>query len=96
MTTKLSSAPMVFAVLCQLGLIAVEGRDFSLLTEENSRDQFKYLQMPNSYRACLQQVCNEITDAVIKSHGNMGYIRMIMDQVPGKMKDVVQLLTEVI
>ncbi len=87
---RLSSGPLVLAVLGHLSLLAAESTDFSLVGDGNNK--FTRLQLPTSYRACLQQVCNETSAALLKAQGNMAAIGMIMASMPVQMKDVLDLL----
>ncbi len=59
--SKLGGSPLVLSVLGQLVLIAAQGRDFSLLPEEEEeREKFEkqvqLLKDPSSFRASLRQV----------------------------------------
>ena len=94
MTDQLSSAPMMFLVLCKLSEIAAKEKDFSLDSKANPKD-FKHLKFTHSYCSCLQQLCNQISITVMNSIGNMDHIHLTMNQVPQTIQKIVETLTEV-
>ena len=55
MQTKIGNVPHCLALLAQTNLVAAEGVDFSLTGDFKST--FKHLTFPDSFRACVSQVC---------------------------------------
>jgi tetratricopeptide (TPR) repeat protein len=54
---------------------------------------YQYIKYPNSFRATLVQIANEMYNAFIGAHSNMDRIQLDMQQIPRHIKTVLQLLT---
>lgn len=86
----LTPAPLSIALLGQLMLVAGE-KDFSL-EKQRPEKGFKFIEHPESFRACLVQVSNCGWRAFNEAHKNMDAIRLYSAQVPDQVKKVVRTL----
>ncbi|XP_028845939.1 uncharacterized protein LOC114796157 [Denticeps clupeoides] len=86
----LTPAPLSIAILGELVFIS-SSADFSI-SKKPERGVFKYLNHPESFRACLMQVCNSGWHAFNQAHKNMDQIRIHTGSVPDYMKEAVRIL----
>ncbi|XP_049329878.1 uncharacterized protein LOC111190731 [Astyanax mexicanus] len=86
----LTSAPLSIAILGELVFISSE-TDFSI-NKNPPKDGYKYIRYPDSFRACLMQVCNSGWGAFNDAHKNMDQIRLHTMNVPNYMKTAVKIL----
>lgn len=88
----LTPAPLSIAIMGELVFIS-SCEDFSINDEKNCpAGGFKYIKYPNSFRACLMQVCNSGWQAFNEAHKNMDQIRIYTATVPDYMKAAVNVL----
>uniref|UniRef100_A0A4W4E2P8 Uncharacterized protein n=1 Tax=Electrophorus electricus TaxID=8005 RepID=A0A4W4E2P8_ELEEL len=85
-------APVSIDLLAQLVRISAAD-DFSI-NKNPPKDGFKFIRYPNSFRACLFQVCNGCWQAFNVAHKNMDQIRMYTGQVPEYIKNSVGLIIQ--
>ncbi|XP_066930875.1 uncharacterized protein [Clytia hemisphaerica] len=90
MSAKLSGAPMAINILGQLCYIAT-GVEVDLRVE-GVNEKYKHLTNTNSLRACLMQVSQAGQRAFRTADGNMEYISMSCERVPGLMKSALKIL----
>ncbi|KAI4879986.1 hypothetical protein NFI96_008100 [Prochilodus magdalenae] len=88
----LTPAPVSIALLGELVRISA-GDDFSI-NKNPPKDGFKFIRYPESFRACLMQVCNAGWQAFNQAHKNMDQIRMYTGQVPEYIKNVVGIIVQ--
>ncbi|KAI7789373.1 uncharacterized protein LOC130550271 [Triplophysa rosa] len=88
----LTPAPLSIAILGELVYIS-SSDDFSL-NKNPPVGGYKYIKYPDSFRACLMQVCNSGWRAFNEAHKSMDQIRLHTYQVPQYMKNVVKILFE--
>uniref|UniRef100_A0A3B1K1X1 Uncharacterized protein n=1 Tax=Astyanax mexicanus TaxID=7994 RepID=A0A3B1K1X1_ASTMX len=81
----LTPAPLSIAILGELDT------DFSI-NKNPPKDGYKYIRYPDSFRACLMQVCNSGWGAFNEAHKNMDQIRLHTMTVPDHMKSAVKIL----
>lgn len=86
----LSPAPLSIAILGELVFIS-SSTDFSI-NKNSPKDGYKFIKYPDSFRACLMQVCNSGWWAFNEAHTNMDQIRLHTAQVPDYMKAAVKIL----
>ncbi|XP_026765982.3 uncharacterized protein LOC113524063 [Pangasianodon hypophthalmus] len=86
----LTPAPLSIAILGELVFIS-STRDFSI-NKNPPKDGYKYIKYPDSFRACLMQVCNSGWWAFNEAHKNMDQIRLHTMAVPDYMKVAVKIL----
>uniref|UniRef100_A0A3B3IIJ9 Uncharacterized protein n=1 Tax=Oryzias latipes TaxID=8090 RepID=A0A3B3IIJ9_ORYLA len=86
----LTPAPLSIAIMGELVFIS-SGTDFSI-NKNPPKDGFKHIKYPDSFRACLMQVCNLGWQAFNMAHKNMDQIRIYTASVPGHMKDTIKIL----
>eukprot|EP00066_Takifugu_rubripes_P010813 XP_003978935.1 PREDICTED: uncharacterized protein LOC101069026 [Takifugu rubripes] len=86
----LTPAPLSIAIMGELVFIS-SCEDFSI-NENRPEGGFKYIKYPNSFRACLMQVCNSGWQAFNEAHKNMDQIRIHTGTVPDYMKAAVNVL----
>ncbi|KAL7826674.1 hypothetical protein AOLI_G00318830 [Acnodon oligacanthus] len=86
----LTPAPLSIAILGELVYISSE-TDFSI-NKNPPKDGYKYIKYPDSFRACLMQVCNSGWWAFNEAHKNMDQIRLHTMAVPDYMKTAVKIL----
>ncbi|XP_026765957.3 uncharacterized protein LOC113524041 [Pangasianodon hypophthalmus] len=86
----LTPAPLSIAILGELVFIS-STTDFSI-NKNPPKDGYKYIKYPDSFRACLMQVCNSGWWAFNEAHKNMDQIRLHTMAVPDYMKVAVKIL----
>ncbi|XP_076866673.1 uncharacterized protein LOC143517761 [Brachyhypopomus gauderio] len=86
----LTPAPLSIAIMGELVFISSQ-TDFSI-NKNPPKDGYKYIKYPESFRACLMQVCNSGWGAFNEAHKNMDQIRLHTLTVPDYMKSVVKIL----
>ncbi|XP_036421380.1 uncharacterized protein LOC118804868 [Colossoma macropomum] len=86
----LTPAPLSIAILGELVYISSK-TDFSI-NKNPPKDGYKYIKYPDSFRACLMQVCNSGWWAFNEAHKNMDQIRLHTMAVPDYMKSAVKIL----
>ncbi|XP_024136551.1 uncharacterized protein LOC112151736 [Oryzias melastigma] len=86
----LAPGPISVAIMGELVFIS-SNTDFSI-NKNPPKDGFKYIKYPESFRACLMQVCNLGWHAFNTAHKNMDQIRIHTANVPGFMKSAVKIL----
>ncbi|XP_016366564.1 uncharacterized protein LOC107707161 [Sinocyclocheilus rhinocerous] len=86
----LTPAPLSIAILGELVFIS-SSTDFSI-NKNSPKDGYKFIRYPDSFRACLMQVCNSGWWAFNEAHTSMDQIRLHTGQVPNYMKTAVKIL----
>lgn len=86
----LTPAPLSIAIMAELACIASQ-TDFSI-NKNPPQDGYKYIKYPDSFCACLMQVCNSGWWAFNEAHKNMDQIRLHTITIPDYMKNVVKIL----
>ncbi|XP_069036288.1 myosin-2 heavy chain-like [Lepisosteus oculatus] len=86
----LMPAPISIAILGELVFIS-SNTDFSI-NKNPPKDGFKFIRYPESFRACLMQVCNAGWGAFNEAHKNMDQIRLHSANVPEYVKLAVKLI----
>ncbi|XP_052473608.1 uncharacterized protein LOC128030164 [Carassius gibelio] len=86
----LTPAPLSIAILGELVFIS-SSTDFSI-NKKPPEGGFKFIRYPDSFRACLMQVCNSGWWAFNEAHTSMDQIRLNTAQVPNYMKTAVKIL----
>ncbi|XP_048023348.1 uncharacterized protein LOC125253438 [Megalobrama amblycephala] len=86
----LTPAPLSIAILGELVFIS-SSTDFSI-NKNSPKDGYKFIKYPDSFRACLMQVCNSGWWAFNEAHKNMDQIRLHTSQVPQYLKAAVKIL----
>ncbi|XP_053087429.1 uncharacterized protein LOC113524044 [Pangasianodon hypophthalmus] len=86
----LTPAPLSIAILGELVFISSK-TDFSI-NKNPPKAGYKYIRYPDSFRACLMQVCNSGWWAFNEAHKNMDQIRLHTMAVPDYMKTAVKIL----
>ncbi|KAF0022162.1 hypothetical protein F2P81_025587 [Scophthalmus maximus] len=86
----LTPAPLSIAILGELVFIS-SCEDFSINKNPPPKG-FQYIKYPDSFRACLMQICNSGWQAFNEAHKNMDQIRIHTDTVPAYMKAAVNTL----
>ncbi|XP_036421526.1 uncharacterized protein LOC118805031 [Colossoma macropomum] len=86
----LTPAPLSIAILGELVFISSK-TDFSI-NKNPPKNGYKYIKYPDSFRACLMQVCNSGWWAFNEAHKNMDQIRLHTMAVPDYMKTAVKIL----
>lgn len=86
----LTPAPLSIAILGELVFIS-SSTDFSI-NKNPPKDGYKFIKYPDSFRACLMQVCNSGWWAFNEAHKSMDQIRLHTAQVPDYMKTAVKIL----
>ncbi|XP_059423007.1 uncharacterized protein LOC132157724 [Carassius carassius] len=86
----LTPAPLSIAILGELVFIS-SSIDFSI-NKNPPKDGYKFIKYPDSFRACLMQVCNSGWWAFNEAHTSMDQIRLHTAQVPDYMKTAVKIL----
>ncbi|XP_016424404.1 uncharacterized protein LOC107752851 [Sinocyclocheilus rhinocerous] len=86
----LTPAPLSIAILGELVFIS-SSTDFSI-NKNPPKDGYKFIRYPDSFRACLMQVCNSGWHAFNEAHTSMDQIRLHTGQVPNYMKTAVKIL----
>ncbi|XP_027014763.1 uncharacterized protein LOC113650551 [Tachysurus fulvidraco] len=86
----LTPAPLSIAILGELVFISSK-TDFSI-NKNPPKVGYKFIKYPESFRACLMQVCNSGWCAFNEAHKNMDQIRLYTMAVPDYMKMAVKIL----
>ncbi|XP_036422006.1 uncharacterized protein LOC118805365 [Colossoma macropomum] len=86
----LTPAPLSIAIMGELVFISSK-TDFSI-NKNPPTGGYKYIKYPDSFRACLMQVCNSGWWAFNEAHKNMDQIRLHTMAVPDYMKTAVKIL----
>ncbi|KAK3524745.1 hypothetical protein QTP86_002149 [Hemibagrus guttatus] len=86
----LTPAPLSIAILGELVFISSK-TDFSI-NKNPPKDGYKFIRYPESFRACLMQVCNSGWWAFNEAHKNMDQIRLHTMAVPDYIKIAVKIL----
>ncbi|KAK9960695.1 hypothetical protein ABG768_008538 [Culter alburnus] len=86
----LTPAPLSIAILGELVFIS-SSTDFSI-NKNPPKDGYQFIKYPDSFRACLMQVCNSGWWAFNEAHKSMDQIRLHTAQVPDYMKTAVKIL----
>ncbi|KAK2864892.1 hypothetical protein Q7C36_004046 [Tachysurus vachellii] len=86
----LTPAPLSIAILGELVFIS-STTDFSI-NKNRPEGGYKFIRYPESFRACLMQVCNSGWWAFNEAHKNMDQIRLHTMAVPDYMKTAVKIL----
>ncbi|KAL0172560.1 hypothetical protein M9458_032871 [Cirrhinus mrigala] len=86
----LTPAPLSIAILGELVFIS-SSTDFSI-NKNSPKNGYKFIRYPDSFRACLMQVCNSGWWAFNEAHTSMDQIRLHTSQVPDYMKTAVKIL----
>uniref|UniRef100_A0A3B4BJR4 Uncharacterized protein n=1 Tax=Pygocentrus nattereri TaxID=42514 RepID=A0A3B4BJR4_PYGNA len=86
----LTPAPLSIAILRELVFISSK-TDFSI-NKNPPIGGYKHIKYPDSFRACLMQVCNSGWWAFNEAHNNMDQIRLHTMAVPDYMKTAVKIL----
>ncbi|XP_030639269.1 uncharacterized protein LOC115819982 [Chanos chanos] len=86
----LTPAPLSIAIMGELVYISSK-TDFSI-NKNAPKDGYKYIKYPESFRACLMQVCNSGWGAFNEAHKSMDQIRLHTSTVPDYMKTAVKTL----
>ncbi|KAI2655432.1 hypothetical protein ROHU_005725 [Labeo rohita] len=89
----LTPAPLSIAILGELVFISSTA-DFSI-NKNPPKDGYQFIKYPDSFRACLMQVCNSGWWAFNEAHTSMDQIRLHTSQVPDYMKTAVKILFQV-
>lgn len=88
----LTPAPLSIAILGELVFISSK-TDFSISKNPPPKG-YQFIKYPDSFRACLMQVCNAGWGAFNEAHKSMDQIRLHTGQVPHYMKSSVKILFE--
>ena len=88
----LSQAPFVITSLGHLLLISAE-KDFSLI-EHTENAKFQYIKYPDSFRACLVQLSNNVWKAFDAAHHGMGRIHMKAINIDKDVEKAVHFIQE--
>ncbi|KAI5087513.1 hypothetical protein C0J45_22912, partial [Silurus meridionalis] len=86
----LTPAPLSIAILGELVFISSK-EDFSI-NKNPPKNGYQYIKYPDSFRACLMQVCNSGWWAFNEAHKNMDQIRLHTMAVPDYMKTAIKIL----
>ncbi|XP_072531204.1 uncharacterized protein [Salminus brasiliensis] len=86
----LTPAPLSVAILGELVFISSK-EDFSI-NKNPPKKGYQHIKYPDSFRACLMQVCNSGWWAFNEAHKNMDQIRLHTMTVPDYMKTAVKIL----
>ncbi|XP_076866663.1 uncharacterized protein LOC143517756 [Brachyhypopomus gauderio] len=86
----LTPAPLSRAIMGELVFISSQ-TDFSF-NKNPPKGGYQYIKYPESFRACLMQVCNSGWWAFNKAHKNMDQIQLHTFTVPDYMKNAVKIL----
>ncbi|CAB4032216.1 Hypothetical predicted protein [Paramuricea clavata] len=88
----LSQAPFIITSLGHLLLISAE-KDFSLI-EHTENTTFQYIKYPDSFRACLVQLSNNVWKAFDAAHHGMNRIYMKAENIDKDVKKAVHFIEE--
>ncbi|XP_058875831.1 uncharacterized protein LOC131729638 [Acipenser ruthenus] len=84
--------PTSVAILSEL--IFISAADDFPLNRDTPDKKLKFVKHPESFRACLMQVCNQGWRAFNTAHKNMDQIRLYSLNIPNDIKMVVQTLMQ--
>ncbi|KAI1897165.1 hypothetical protein AGOR_G00080390 [Albula goreensis] len=84
--------PQSIALLGELVFISAN-TDFAI-NRFTPDKKYTYIKHPESFRACLMQVCNDGWKAFNTAHTNMDKIRLLSSGIPNDVKNVVQTLMQ--
>ncbi|KAI1897163.1 hypothetical protein AGOR_G00080370 [Albula goreensis] len=84
--------PLSIAILGELVFISAN-TDFAI-NRFTPDKKYTYIKHPESFRACLMQVCNDGWKAFNTAHTNMDKIRLLSLGIPNDVKNVVQTLMQ--
>ena len=85
------AGPIIVNYIGNLMVLASK-KDFAF-TLPTSNHIYRYMKYPNSFRATLVQVANQVSNAFFIAHSNMDTIQVNMLQIPTHLKTVLKLLT---
>ncbi|CAF1584554.1 unnamed protein product [Rotaria magnacalcarata] len=85
------AGPITVNYISNLMLVASR-RDFALVSPTPDH-VYTYIKYPNSFRATLVQVANEMYTAFLSAHTNMDRIQTNIQQIPNHLKTAIKLLT---
>ena len=85
------AGPIIVNYIGNLMVLASK-KDFAF-TLPTPNHIYQYMKYPNSFRATLVQVANQISNAFFTAHTNMDTIQVNMQQIPTHLKTVLKLLT---
>ncbi|MGH0154938.1 UNVERIFIED_CONTAM: hypothetical protein FKN15_028279 [Acipenser sinensis] len=88
----LMPGPTSVAILSEL--IFISAADDFPLNRDTPDKKLKFVKHPESFRACLMQVCNQGWRAFNTAHKNMDQIRLYSLNIPNDIKMVVQTLMQ--
>ncbi|KAG7522238.1 hypothetical protein JOB18_017186 [Solea senegalensis] len=86
----LTLAPLSIAILGELVFIS-SNDDFSI-NKNPPAGGFKHIKYPDSFRACLMQICNSGWEAFNDAHNGMDRIRLHTGKIPNYIKTTVYIL----
>ncbi|XP_060742473.1 uncharacterized protein LOC132856762 [Tachysurus vachellii] len=88
----LTPVPLSIAIMAELACLS-SNNDFSI-NKNPPQNGYKYIRYPDSFCACLMQVCNSGWRAFNEAHKNMDQIRLHTITVPNYMQNVVKILLQ--
>ncbi|KAJ8261619.1 hypothetical protein GJAV_G00156370 [Gymnothorax javanicus] len=88
----LTPAPMSIAILAEL--IFISSKDDFSIRKGGPEGGFQHIKYPDSFRACLMQVCNSGWSAFNEAHKSMDQIRLYTSSVPNYIKTAVRILLQ--
>ncbi|XP_063049945.1 uncharacterized protein LOC134444620 [Engraulis encrasicolus] len=88
----LTPAPISIAIMGELVFISSDVHSDFSVNVKDAPMRFTYIKYPDSFRACLMQVCNSGWQAFNEAHKNMDQIRIHTASVPDYMKAAVKIL----
>ncbi|KAL2096510.1 hypothetical protein ACEWY4_008658 [Coilia grayii] len=88
----LTPAPLSIAIMGELVFISSDVHNDFSINKNAPKKGFHYIKYPDSFRACLMQVCNSGWQAFNEAHKNMDQIRIHTASVPDYMKAAVKIL----
>uniref|UniRef100_A0A914Q4M4 Uncharacterized protein n=1 Tax=Panagrolaimus davidi TaxID=227884 RepID=A0A914Q4M4_9BILA len=83
----LYDGPNAVSVVNSLAILAAATDDPSVISNNMSRDQFKYMKNPGSFRASLYQVSTSMCNAFRKADNSMGTIYAYLVDLPEDIQD---------
>ncbi|CAF4117340.1 unnamed protein product [Rotaria sordida] len=86
----LGNGPTTINFLGQIMVISSK-KDFSFRASMPNAT-FSYVKYPDSFRATLIQLTNEVYNTFLSAHSNMNEIQLNMQQIPGHVKTALKLL----
>ncbi|XP_063048804.1 uncharacterized protein LOC134442692 [Engraulis encrasicolus] len=85
-------APLSIAIMGELAVISSDVKNDFSINKNPPPNGFQYIKYPDSFRACLMQICNSGWQAFNKAHKNMDQIRIHTGNVSDFMKEAVEIL----